>query len=371
MPAATVTVRELKNKESGLDISIPNYKEIPGLLGGTVEYNVVVVSNLFYFKSPKHKESDVVQFMISKKYGELEDFYKRLNDKFSGTAFPPLPKKAFLMSETVIRERRASLEHFLKFIAVVPKIVTSPLFLEFLGVNALKAGKVKSGDEKAEKEKNETETEETEQEDKPGDVFDEEEGDQELFAEEEQEDEELFKGSSSQSRDTEQTPMYEEPDLGGGIDEDEGQDLFLPEAVVKSEVKLTTSAEDTEYSELLRIEDDLEELLQLKPKKSVEKQTEIPEKTRPIPVPRKLKPQTPSKPSIPTKPKPDSARPALPDKKPKPTLPSKPKPTAKEDNSAVTDSNIPKDNVETDLSNDDIMKYITENSSADADLELF
>lgn len=56
--------REVKNKETGLDISIPNYKETPGLLGSTVGFNVVVVSRLSFFKSPKHKENDVVQFMV-------------------------------------------------------------------------------------------------------------------------------------------------------------------------------------------------------------------------------------------------------------------------------------------------------------------
>ena len=56
--------RELKNKETGIDISIPVYKEIKGLLNSSWEFYVVVVSCLPYFKSPKHKDTDVVQFMV-------------------------------------------------------------------------------------------------------------------------------------------------------------------------------------------------------------------------------------------------------------------------------------------------------------------
>ncbi|XP_013391060.1 HCLS1-binding protein 3 [Lingula anatina] len=66
MPQATVTVRELKNKDMGLDLSVPTHKVIPGLIRSTVEYHVVVVSELHFFKSPKHRETDVVQYMKPK-----------------------------------------------------------------------------------------------------------------------------------------------------------------------------------------------------------------------------------------------------------------------------------------------------------------
>lgn len=56
--------RELKNKETGIDVTIPRVTQEKGLLQSTYEYQVVVVSNLPYFKSPKHKENDVVQFMV-------------------------------------------------------------------------------------------------------------------------------------------------------------------------------------------------------------------------------------------------------------------------------------------------------------------
>lgn len=57
---------ELKNKNTGIDIYVPKYETIPGHLGGTVIYHIIVVTRLFYFKSnSKYKESDVVQFMVS------------------------------------------------------------------------------------------------------------------------------------------------------------------------------------------------------------------------------------------------------------------------------------------------------------------
>ena len=57
---------ELKNKATGIDIIVPRYEHIPGSFGGSVVYHVIVVTELFYFKTPgRHKESDVIQFMVS------------------------------------------------------------------------------------------------------------------------------------------------------------------------------------------------------------------------------------------------------------------------------------------------------------------
>ena len=56
--------REINNKDTGIDISVPSFKETKGLLQSTFDYNVVVVSRLQFFKSAKHKETDVVQFTV-------------------------------------------------------------------------------------------------------------------------------------------------------------------------------------------------------------------------------------------------------------------------------------------------------------------
>ena len=57
--------RDVKNKVTGIDLSIPSHRVIPGLLSSTIEYHVVVVTNLPVFKSAKHKETDTVQFMVN------------------------------------------------------------------------------------------------------------------------------------------------------------------------------------------------------------------------------------------------------------------------------------------------------------------
>ena len=59
----------MKNKVTGLDLAVSNYEDVPGAFGGTIGgsvlYHIIVVTKLFYFKTPgKHKESDVVQFMV-------------------------------------------------------------------------------------------------------------------------------------------------------------------------------------------------------------------------------------------------------------------------------------------------------------------
>ena len=61
----TVFFRELHNKDTGVDLSVPNYRELPGLMRSSYEYQIVVVSNLSCFKMPSHKDSDVVQFTVS------------------------------------------------------------------------------------------------------------------------------------------------------------------------------------------------------------------------------------------------------------------------------------------------------------------
>ena len=70
---------------------------------------------------------------ISKKFSDFEELHNKLNEKFSGTAFPPLPRKVLRVNDVIARERRNELDHYLKMIANVPKIVSSSTVLEFLG----------------------------------------------------------------------------------------------------------------------------------------------------------------------------------------------------------------------------------------------
>lgn len=68
-----------------------------------------------------------------KKMSDFEELFAHFNTKYSGTAFPPLPKKVLMMNETVARQRRNNLDRFLRFLACTPKLCTDQQLLVFLG----------------------------------------------------------------------------------------------------------------------------------------------------------------------------------------------------------------------------------------------
>ena len=54
---------ELKNVETGIDISVPSYEDASS--PKKVEfYHVVVISRLVYFKQGEHSPEDIIQFMV-------------------------------------------------------------------------------------------------------------------------------------------------------------------------------------------------------------------------------------------------------------------------------------------------------------------
>ena len=55
---------EIKNKVTGVDIYVSDYQEVPHRVKDEHLYHVIVVSNLFYYKTRQHRENDVVQFMV-------------------------------------------------------------------------------------------------------------------------------------------------------------------------------------------------------------------------------------------------------------------------------------------------------------------
>ena len=57
--------RELRNKETHIDLSIPDFHEVSGLLSNDEVFHVIVISSLSYFKTIKHKRTDTVQFMVN------------------------------------------------------------------------------------------------------------------------------------------------------------------------------------------------------------------------------------------------------------------------------------------------------------------
>ncbi|KAJ7341483.1 hypothetical protein JRQ81_005633 [Phrynocephalus forsythii] len=136
-PAVLVTTRPLENTHTGIDLSVPAFQVIRGkMLSGHAEYNIVVVAQLAAFKSAKHRPEDIVQFMVSKTYSEIEEFYQKLVTRYSPTSLPPLPRKVMFVSESEVRERRAAFDKIMRAISKEPGLATSPELLEFLGTRS-------------------------------------------------------------------------------------------------------------------------------------------------------------------------------------------------------------------------------------------
>ncbi|XP_009989056.1 PREDICTED: HCLS1-binding protein 3 [Tauraco erythrolophus] len=301
------------------------------MMSGHVEYHIVVVTRLAAFKSAKHKPEDVVQFMVSKKYSEIEELYQRLAARYPQASLPLLPRKVLFVGESDICERRAMFNDIMKFISKDEDLATSPELLEFLGTKSTSAidfksknipdDKEKEGEENdtldffreektsdlisqlssvenarkgEKKEENEEEEEEEDldplgiirtkktkkasvpatKEEKPKlTIFEEEiDADEGLFGPEED-----FSSIGPRKKMKENLKLFEDPDLGGVVRL--GDSLLLPAACKSGGYVLNTGAEeDTE--ELLRVEDDLENLLKVtsKPKPKVPPKPPLPQK---------------------------------------------------------------------------------------------
>ncbi|XP_004839122.1 HCLS1-binding protein 3 isoform X2 [Heterocephalus glaber] len=103
------------------------------MLSGHVEYQILVVTRLAAFKSAKHKPEDAVQFLVSKKYSDIEEFYQKLSRRYAAASLPPLPRKVLFVGESDIRERRAMFSEILHCVAKDVQLAGSPELLEFLG----------------------------------------------------------------------------------------------------------------------------------------------------------------------------------------------------------------------------------------------
>lgn len=133
-PAVLVTSRQIQNVHTGIDLAVPQHQEVRGkMMSGHVEYQILVVTRLAVFKSAKHKPDDVVQFLVSKKYSEIEDLYQRLHGRYPEASLPPLPKKVLFVGEADIRERRALFHQFLRRVSQDAQLAASPELLDFLG----------------------------------------------------------------------------------------------------------------------------------------------------------------------------------------------------------------------------------------------
>ncbi|XP_053565617.1 HCLS1-binding protein 3 [Bombina bombina] len=132
--AALVTSRQIQNAHTGIDLWVPEYQEIRGkMMTGHVEYQIVVVTTLPAFKSAKHKSDDTVQFVVFRKYSELEEFYQKITAHYPNVSLPPFPRKVLFVGESDIRERRAAFNELVKSISKEKELASCPELLEFLG----------------------------------------------------------------------------------------------------------------------------------------------------------------------------------------------------------------------------------------------
>ncbi|KAM6221336.1 HCLS1-binding protein 3 [Rhynchocyon petersi] len=136
-PAVLITSRQVQNVHTGLDLTVPQHQEVRGkMMSGHVEYQILVVTRLTAFKSAKHRPEDVVQFLVSKKYSEIEEFYQKLSSRYSMAGLPPLPRKVLFVGESDIQERRAVFDEILRCVSKDAELASSPELLEFLGTRS-------------------------------------------------------------------------------------------------------------------------------------------------------------------------------------------------------------------------------------------
>ncbi|KAM4042042.1 HCLS1-binding protein 3 isoform 2-T3 [Anomaloglossus baeobatrachus] len=362
---------------------VPEYQEIRGkMMTGHVEYQIVVVTSLPAFKSARHRSEDVVQFVISRKYSEIEEFYHKLSALYPSYPLPPFPRKVLFVGETDIRERRAAFNDIVKAVANEKELASSSELRDFLGStigdfieskntrpniyhsedgdffkveapaeDPLLQIASKLQNQKAEEREEEEEEEEEEEVDlDPLGIMKEKRIKKKFIAKKTEEpklppkvalalfddevdpDAELFKAGANNTAKSKKTykvsddiKLFEEQDLGGMVKL--GDSLLLPSACSNDPSFKPSTAEDADA--LFRVEEDLEKLLSLGMKTK-----------------NKPKPQIPAKPTFMKKAK-NSTSPSHMDIKPS------------EPNVQAMDES-------------DILRYIKENEAADSDsLRLF
>ncbi|XP_028927695.1 HCLS1-binding protein 3 isoform X2 [Ornithorhynchus anatinus] len=272
---------------------------------------------------------------VSKKYSEIEEFYQKLATRYPEAALPLLPRKMLLVGESDIRERRVAFDEIMRYVSKDADLATSPELLEFLGTKPSEAADLRGGNnphlEEEDKgrdaeffdffEQPETASMETphrkflkDQEARQDLEDDEEEEIMDplgimrskkkkkipvpvkaskpkltIFDEEVDPDQDLFgsvKDFSSKS--TEVKPakdnlkLFDDPDLGGTVKM--GDSLLLPLTCDTPEPKWRLGHEEA-TEDLLRVEDDLEKILNLesKPKPKPKPKPKVPAKPQVLP----------------------------------------------------------------------------------------
>ncbi|XP_071961839.1 uncharacterized protein [Antedon mediterranea] len=273
--------------------------------------------------------------MVPKRYNQFEALHKALGEKYPATILPDLPKKLLMMKDSTQSERRIAFDKLMKAIAQNPKICFSSIVLTFLGLTEeqiktaenrnrtpSKQSKEINGENKKQS-TNEQKIEKREEVNLFGDLDDEEdnlfggtsktskpkiessEGNELTKDEESAEDNELFrlmraadpkpeKPKQEKPKPNASVSMFADPDLEDG-------NIFLAVDTTDRPPShdLTSAYEDN--SELLNIDDDIDNLFLSVEKKKVE--TKVPEDVPSKEIPEvTIKPVLKNKPTVLSKP---------------------------------------------------------------------
>ncbi|XP_046906500.1 HCLS1-binding protein 3 [Hypomesus transpacificus] len=259
-----VTKRSLQNEVTGIDLQVPLYNEVRGtMMTGHVEYQIIVVTRLAAFKSPKHKQEDTIQLLVSKKYSEFNEFYNRLYAQYSSISLPAMPRKVLFVSEADIRERRLAFDALVKFISKNSTLAACPELLEFLGAK-MNGSDFSNRNFAIEEDSENNEVSFFQKEETSTGIPREDRSEMKLINGDEQDSTEqgnvkhrsrknvLPEGNSSDVK------LLEEPELGASLLPPLGASLLPPAGASAG-----CGAED-DANELFRIEDDFDKLLQIK-----------------------------------------------------------------------------------------------------------
>ncbi|XP_015928911.2 HCLS1-binding protein 3 [Parasteatoda tepidariorum] len=135
MSTPLTTKRQLKNTNTGIDISVPGFQEESAPLGGvSILYEISVLTTLELFKTSLHSEEDVVHFSIFKAYREINDLQNKLSKKFPKADLPPLPTADKLSCDQKVE----TLDTFMQSVAKNVDLCSSSTFVQFIGLNSSK-----------------------------------------------------------------------------------------------------------------------------------------------------------------------------------------------------------------------------------------
>ncbi|XP_064383148.1 HCLS1-binding protein 3-like [Halichondria panicea] len=132
-----VTKRGIKNKQSGVDLSVTGHEKAASAKQVRY-YHVVVITNLPFYKRAEHSEEDTVQFMVQKDYEAFEKLQKDIIQMFPELKLPPMPRKFHLFVDIDdIEERQIAFDCLLKVLAKDKAMAVSIPMLQFLGFDLL------------------------------------------------------------------------------------------------------------------------------------------------------------------------------------------------------------------------------------------